>query len=545
MFSDDQISSYWQLMKSERMGYEEVWEDITRLMKPWRGTFNSGYSDGAIDFPDQGLDFGLYDTTALRSSQRFVSYLKSQIVPSTSQWLILAPPREREDDDAYRRDLDDTSMRIHDGLDDSNWNVVNGQIIQDLVLFTNSCTAVREGKLRLNPSGSTFGGLVFSAVHIDNVWWRMGSDGKPILIFRRLEMSAFEAGREFEDPGDRARRSLDMNRQLDRVEYLHCVYPSKSKSKPWAARYFALGSSTSSGGLEPVGEEESFEVCPYICSRYQAMDGHTYGRGGPGEIARPDAKTVNRMLEMVYDAASIDLRPPLVVEEDNGPGFQWGEDDTIVLSPTVKRAPSFLNTSARYDVANEIGTQQREQIREVFMEEQIVGSDTQPRSALESQIALERALQQLAVPADTIANEWLSPVVDAVVNLMLRGGELPELERRLKNGEDVRFRPQFISPLFNALRQERVRRTQSLVQSRAMLREQTGDPMYMIDIDPRRVTKFERESAAIPPDIFRTEEEVQQLLEAQAQQMAEQREMQRAQVGAQIARQMPEEALRQ
>ena len=149
---------------------------------------------------------------------------------------------------------------------------------------------------------------------------------------------------------------------------------------------------------------------------------------------------------------------------------------------------------------------------------------SQPRSAEESRQRQARSLQRLAAAADIINNEFLGPIIQSVVGVMVRRGELPEAaELASALGGDVSGVVKFSSPFFSAQKQDSAQRVMSFLERRIAMYQATQDPAFMEDIDPDRLRDFDAKMSDVPATIFRTQEEIDQIRQARAARAADER----------------------
>lgn len=511
-------------LKRERQGHENTWQDIYDHGWPFRGDITTQRN------PGESRMVGVFDTTMMMAAVDLANFLKSQILPTSTAWLRLEPPRELRGDLALRQALDATSDRVHEALHHSNFYVEAGGSMRDFVFIGNQCLSARELDPRLNRDGSTFGGLAFKCISMKRVWWKFGNNPRQFMVVREIEMPALDAYRFFEGkPGAEASALIEEGKAMEMVKYHHFVYRNEKgvpgglknpMDRPWISVYLSCDKDRP----EAVGNG-GFDECPYICSRWMVVDGEEYGRG-PGHIARPDAKGVNELRRKVLEAADYDLDPPLMVESENIVDIDVGSGGQVVVKPSLQRDPSYLNSGARYDVANQIGMEDRDQIRKAFLGDALRGKDTQPRSALESQIEMQRQMRLFAAPADVIITEFLNPLVDVVLDKMVKGNALPEIVDAARRLGPLALRPTFVSPFFTAQKAAQVERVMAFLQRRVELFQATQDPNYLIDIDPQKVTQYDSIEADVPSDIFRSLEEVEQLKQAQAEEAQRQAALQ-------------------
>jgi hypothetical protein len=191
----------------------------------------------------------------------------------------------------------------------------------------------------------------------------------------------------------------------------------------------------------------------------------------------------------------------------------------MVTRPPVKLNPSYLKSEANYQIADEIAREDREQIRKAFMGDVFEDPETQPRSAEESRQRQSRVLQKMAAPAEVMSYEFLTPLINSVIELMSRGGALPELEALSKEA-DVEVEAQYQSPVFTAQKASNTFKVQAFLERRLMMFQATQDPVWLDDVDYDAVTAYDAKISDVPSEIFRTADEILKIREARAAQQA-------------------------
>ena len=313
---------------------------------------------------------------------------------------------------------------------------------------------------------------------------------------------------------------------MELIRYYHFVCPTGPNSpvrtpvasdKKWASVYFCESTAQ-------VISEGGYDFLPYTISRFMVVDGEEYGRG-KGHLARPDAAGINELRRQILIAAGRDLNPPLMVEHDTMVELDIAPNGIMVTRPPQKLNPQFLKSGTDYGVADLIARQDRDQIMKVFLGDVLQEPDSQPRSAEESRQRQVRAIQRLAAPAESVNHEFLQPVIDTTIHIMVRGGALPELEEVGEMLGGTTIDVEFASPFFTAAKSSSALRVQAFLERSLAIYQATQDDAYMEYLDPDKIAAYNAEMSDVPAEIFRTEEEVEARRQAKANKIAQQRMM--------------------
>ena len=525
----------FEMLKTRRVNFEDSWQDISDLMMPYRGDITTLRAQGSRRIT------GVFDTTAMQAADTFVNFLKGAIIPSGTDWVRLRAKPPFDGQVEIRMILDRVATKILSALADSNFYTEAAAFIRDFAVLGNGTLHVKEDRPMLGEDGSTFGGLVFQAIPVGRMWWHVGHKGKPFFIAREIEMPAIDAYRFFEGyAGEQVDQCLGMDDPMENVRFIHFVYENENKipktkmkspeDKPWVSCYMA------DIDMDPrIIKEGGFDHCPYIIARWMVVDGEDYGRGR-GHLARPDALGINELRRQVLIAAGKDLNPPLMVEHDTMVELDITPNGLMVTRPPVKMGPQYLKSETRYDVADLIARQDREQIQKAFLGDLLDEPETQPRSAEESRQRQSRALQRLSASADIVNYEFLDPLITSIIEIMQRAGHLPELDMLAERMPNAEIEISYQSPFFTAQKASGSMRIQAFLERRLALYQATQNPVYLDDISPDQLAKYDAMVSDIPAIILRTPEQVEALRLARAE-----REMQQQQQQAMQAPQQPQQ----
>jgi hypothetical protein len=225
-----------------------------------------------------------------------------------------------------------------------------------------------------------------------------------------------------------------------------------------------------------------------------------------------------------------------MVEHDTMVELDITPNGLMVTRPPVKMGPQYLKSETRYDVADLIARQDREQIQKAFLGDLLDEPETQPRSAEESRQRQSRALQRLSASADIVNYEFLDPLITSIIEIMQRAGHLPELDMLAERMPNAEIEISYQSPFFTAQKASGSMRIQAFLERRLALYQATQNPVYLDDISPDQLARYDAMVSDIPAIILRTPEQVEALRLARAE-----REMQQQQQQAMQAPQQPQQ----
>jgi len=527
----EELTKRFDYLKRRRSNFEKAWQDISDLMMPYRGDITTKRTDGRRRVK------GVFDTTAMNAADSFVNFIKGAIIPSGNDWIRLRAKPPYSDVLEIRQILDLVAEKILGALADSNFYKESTSFLRDFAILGNATLHVREDAPRIGPGGQTFGGLIFESIPIGQMYWQVGNKGSADFVVRHVTMTALDAARFFGgEAGPDVAQKLSAGQPMEEVSFLHFCFENEdflhngvmsADNKPHVSVYIAGYSDPVSGsggvGGPVIIRKGGYNTPPYIIARWMVVDGEEYGRGR-GHLARADAMGINELRRQILIAAGKDLNPPLMVEHDTVVELDITPNGLMVTRPPVKLGPQYLKSDSNYAVADGIARQDREQIQRAFLGDILEEPDTQPRSAEESRQRQSRALARLSASADTVNYEFLDPMIQSVMDIMYRGGALPELDLLGQLAPDANMEVVYQSPFFTAQKQSGVNRVQAFMERRLALFQVTQNPIYLDDIDSDQVTAYDARVSDIPAQILRSPEEVSAIRSARAEkQMMEQR----------------------
>ncbi len=124
-------------------------------------------------------------------------------------------------------------------------------------------------------------------------------------------------------------------------------------------------------------------------------------------------------------------------------------------------------------------------------------------------------------------------MITSIIEIMQRAGHLPELDMLAEQIPNAEVEISYQSPFFTAQKASGSMRIQAFLERRLALYQATQNPVYLDDISPDQLAKYDAMISDIPAVILRTPEEVEAFRMARAerelQQQQQQQQMQQQQ----------------
>ena len=508
-----ELRSRMELAIGRRRLHENAVQEISDLCMPYRGDITTKRAPGQDRTnPKQGT----FDSVAIHSADKFVNFLKATIFPSNQQWLLTVPAGGERAPVKTSRLLDSVSMKILNALAASNfYNPVDNWIGDAGVLGTGTFY----GEWMKNK-------LVFNSIPWGNSWFMTGKDDMPIFNVVARDMPLLSAKRAWKNLGDQLEKRYAEN-AMDVERFYHVTFQNENgiagklslpEGKPWISIWCHMDTDDKSRSLN-VLDKKGQDWNPYIVSRWKVVDNEEYGRG-QGHIARPDVKGVNKMKELVYDAAGVDLKPPFMVEDETAIDLDLGPSGLIVVRPPQQMNPTFITSGARYDVADKIAREDKQAVKEAFLGDLIDDPQTQDRSAAAVRDRQFRASQRLAPRADRIFNEMVLPLAELTMNLLAVNGQLPELKQLRAQGlKHVEFK--IVSPFFTAQKSDSLFRAQAWYND-LLEKSQLVGPEILDNVNKDEYARLTADLGDIPALLLNEEKDVKRIREERAEALRQQ-----------------------
>jgi hypothetical protein len=513
-YTAEQLIKRFDSLDAERGTWKDHWEDIARYVMPRRGDYMTKRT------PGEKKNFHLLDNTALVSAELLAGALHGLMTNPNARWFELTTGNpELDSNEEIRSWLQDTTITMHSMLNNSNFQTEVHEFYLDLVSIATAAMSVEEDDTV---------DVYFASRHLSEVVISENAYGWVREVYRAFEMSAAQIKQKWPKVAAKAVNEA-LEKDPDRkFMIIHGVYEEmwlktdKAKpAKPYASQYVLKID-------KEMLEEGGFDTFPVIVSRWAKAAGEKYGRG-PGMVALPEAKMVNKMAETTIIGAQKAVDPPLQAPDDGfnkdvitRPGgisyYRAGSPDRI--------EPIYNDT--RIDFGFEALRERRTRIREAFYIDQLQLGQGPQMTATEVVQRTEEKSRLLAPLLGRQQAEFLRPLIDRVFSIGMKKGRfkpIPEILTKAMGGRDLPVI--YSSP---------IAQSQRLAEGQSILRTiEAATPFVQMDqgvmdlINGDEAFKVLASIHNFPQKAMRKEREVKQMREARAQaqqQMLEQQQQQ-------------------
>lgn len=514
---DDLCKRYDRLIDMRRL-WEPVWQELADYILPRKGGITTRVSQG------QKLTTKLFDSTAVLANELLAASLQGALTSDAFKWFRLKTRRQDLNDiKVVAEFLDEAADRMFLAFRQSNLNSELQEVYLDLGAFGTGALYLEE----IDPATPEFSGFRFHYIQLDHYVISENKDGLVDTVCRTIRMPARAAFALWKKKiGDALFRKYEKEPD-ELVSIVHCVYPRTDikkfrvakTNKPFASVYF-------SRNPKHMIQEGGFDYFPMMVPRWTKMHGEVYGRG-PGFIAIPDVRTLNKAVELTLKAWAKAIDPPLKVRDDGVIGrVKQGPSDLITLRDLDAVRP--LESGARFDVNQVQADRLRIAIKDAFFNNQLQLPNGQVMTATEVERRFELMQRFLGPTLGRIQTELLNPLIQRSFGIMFRRGAMPDLPSQLfvqlPDGSvsmetiDIEYE----GPLARAQRASDVQAIERTIQDLSAL---VGfDPTVLDIVDLDVVARMLAERNGVPPQAVRDAKTVRQIRDArrQAQEQAQQ-----------------------
>lgn len=304
-----------------------------------------------------------------------------------------------------------------------------------------------------------------------------------------------------------------------RFQIIHAVYPRRDgKQGPGIGKKRPIASVYVDKQAIHVIEEGGFYEMPIAVARLLRGNNEIYGRG-PGDQVMPEIKLVNRMERDLLLSLEQQVNPPWLAPQDsswrpdNRPGgvFYWDASN-----PNNK--PERLRDTARLDIGDKVLNDKREVIRRAWfvdMFKMLSNPDAMKRDKTAFEVAqlMQEKLVLFHPMFARITQEKLNPVLERVFNILMRAGIFAPPP--MAEGESLEYEIDYVSKIALAIK---AAQNGALAQMMDLIGGMaTFDPTVALVINWKKAARGVARNSGLPQEWQNSEEEVAEMMQAQAQ----------------------------
>lgn len=526
-------------LRTGRSNADNIFQDITDYIAFNRGDFTRTTTAG-----EDRADF-IFDTTAIQAKETLTSILHSGLTDTTQRWFSLRPKIiEIQGQDFNLLELHSMKLwldRVHNVLfnifksTSAGFAQQNHQYLMDLVTYGTAVMWVEEDSDTV---------VNFQTRHIGEVYIEEDSNGFVDTVYREFSYTARQAAQDFgeENLGRKINECLKKDPHK-KFKFIHVVMktvdfqriggtPSRfDMKKQYISVYLSLED-------KKIVRSKGFFELPYTVARWEKLSGEVWGRS-PGWNVIRDVMMLNIMEETSLKIAQKQGDPPLMLADD-GVMFplQAFPGGVIIggVNDEGRELVKPLQTNARPDILDNKIEQKKANIREAFFVDKFSERQgVQPLTATEVRDIQETRLRMIGPMTQRIQAEYLNKVIDRVFGAASRRGLIPELpEDVLALGvSEVDFEIEYISPLAFTQKSNKLQSLNRFFAATGGLLQVNPELIQVLKADD--IVRDAAENSGIPVSYIKTEEELNQERQAQAEVVQQQQLFEQVTAGAETA----------
>lgn len=500
-----QIRERFEKLQSIRQNWEDYWQELAEFFMPRKSTVTVEQTRG------NRRNSLLLDNTGLMSNELLSGALHSLLTnPHRIFFELFTGDKDLDDDDDVREWLQDSTLRMHNVLNNSNFQTEISELYSAMGVFGTGSMFIADDPDKV---------VRFKAQFIRNLFIAENNLGVIDEVHRKFKWNAKNIIQEFGEKGmhEQVMKAFDKQDQRE-FQILHAVYPDKikkttsAKAMPFVSQWVLL---EFNHDLR-VGRFREF---PYVVPRWTKGSDEIYGRS-PAMNALPEMKTLNKMVETVIKASQKVIDPPLSVPDD---GFIF-PIRTRPGSINVRRSGSQdriepIFNAVPIDFGFQALEERRNRIREAFFIDQLKLREGPQMTATEVEQRTEESMRLLGPILGRQQNELLRPMIDRIFNMMLRKDLFLPTPQKL-DGKELQV--QYSSLIARA---QRINEGRNIIRGiEAMAPFLQIDPNAADIIDGDNAVKEIARIFSVPQTLIRNKKEVEAIREARAQAQQEEAE---------------------
>ena len=520
-------------MLRDRLMWETRWKRIRDLQLPYIGEFEDTQDSTN---PARRRDDKMLQGVAWQAAQVFSAGIMSGLTPPSRQWFKFGFSNpELNKDVGATKVLDQRQEIMQAVLAGSNfYNSVHSCYLElpfgqaPLAIFPDSKTGVR-----------------FQPLTIGTYALEVGGDGTVQRLLRRYRLTLEQIVESFGQDAlpERYKAQFDQNR-FDNKKYTvyWLVEPNRDRepgkigrlNMPYRSMYWMKGSNENEWLY--VG---GFEDFPVPVARYIVTGMDAYGKG-PGWFAEGDVNALQVMKKDQLLGIEMGVKPPVTVTHDvmNYGGVNMYPGGMTKMSDANSAVRPLFQVGLDIDHVSAEITLTKDDIKRAYAADLFLMLDNIDNGQMTAREIVERQqekLQQLGPVVQRLQDEFLNNILERVYNILDRSGIFPPIpDDVLETLSGKEMKIEYISPLAQAQKMSGLVNIEQAVSFTLQIAQAWPDAVKVID--PLATVEKYMELLGAPAAMRRSEEEVQQMI--QAEQEAVQRAQQEQQA-MQMAQALP------
>jgi len=482
-------------LEQVRREYESLWKEIRLYFEPNIGKAlldNTDRDNSASKREDEKI----LNSEPRLAVHRYAAGMQSGITNKAQPWCSIVPKGVSEDE-ARDPELNDwcntATTEILSALERANFYRTSQNVYPHGALLGTSCVMILRG--------SEPGDIHFHLIDEGDYWIAENKYGVVDTLLRRVPMTVGQAKEEFligNLPSEWRQKIAD-GRLEERVEVWNLVCPNDGSEKfkdidanrPWASIYFTTDERGGSDENNGILDISSFAYQPMAVLR-QSDSGAVYGKG-IGEMSLPDCKELQELEEYLLRMIANEAEPSMIA-----PASMKGKPINMfpggitfydgIMGTGAAPITRLFQTQEGIDkvdvkiqgITDRIGRMWYNDLFAMMLS--INQANRQQKTATEvAELSGEKVT--LLGPVLTQMDEFLNPIVDGVLTILIEDGIIPDAPAALREGNadiSVEYTSTIHSEMKAALK---MRAINMLIEMTSMLAQAKPEALDKVDVD--------------------------------------------------------------
>jgi hypothetical protein len=520
MISTEYLVKKFDSMFAEKANWTDHWEDVLRYVAPHK---NRIYNDTKGEKRGQRL----YDSSAQHFVELLASALHSMLTNPSVEWFGFSTGVTKTDRKTnVRKYIKKLVTRVHDVLNNTNFQTEMHELYMDLA-------SLGTGAMYIEKDDEDV--LRFLTTPIFELCIRENHKGIVDTVARTIKMTPEQALEKYGEEAFGAKLDDVKRMKSDqKIEILHMIEPRLVRDKEKKDKKNKAFASYHIWKSEKIMlKEDGFDKNPWIIPRWTKLGNEVYGRS-PAMKTLPDIKMLNSIMKSTLRGAQKAVDPPTIVQHDSVLGrMNIASGGITTVRHGVDKAVTTLGTGARADIGFEIIERVRLTVKQGFFIDQLQLGGSDRMTELEVNIRNDENLRLLSPILGRLHNEALEPMIGRILEVMMEDGAIPEdIPEEL---EDLSLKIFYRSQIAKAQKANEGQKISNYIGELVQLSTTLQKPEILDPIDFDELIKVKADLDAISPAIFKSNEEVEEKREADAEAAEKAQGIQEKGVEAEIA----------
>lgn len=509
----DRIVREFENAKTTRGMYESLWSEVVRFCNHQRNFLDPAIS-GLV--PHGGQDHGgrIYSDIGCMAADELTNIMYSYVVPPSVPWFefVIGERPLSEDRDAQNWLLDLRNLILfYLYQPETGFPEALQELFLDYVTLGTSCMYVDFYDRHLRTITRS----------LDQNYLLADAEGRVIKHFRLYALTIEQAYYRFPKTLPQKYKEMfqrgDGNGVSQSLTFLQYIGPTDDMRNKFESVHVIYDEREQ---IQDTLASSTFDSFPYICPRWKRVPGEVYGRG-QGVAALPSMRLCDSITKLIIQATQLGVLPPTQEPVDafaRPSDLHPGKRNFFKKGTRGRIEP--IDISGDVNAGYQLLEQKKQDIERMFFldvaRQFSLRGSASPLKATEVVERRDEVLRLLGPVVSRLTNEFLSPLITRVYNILdKRNLIIPA-----------------IGPPPTAVTQQPIQPVFSSAASMSMRRSETGDirawmedvaiaasidPNAVISVDADAFIRKTRYLRGVDPDLTRTRDKVQGILDAQAQ----------------------------